>query len=87
MVSQLASSPESLSAAATFARPLRRIPAALLSRRVNGSFAISRGAKIESDATLIICGPGFDEMTVRVLLSGAFYLVFKQDIEITPSQN
>jgi hypothetical protein len=67
----------------TQARPLRRISAVMLCKAADGSFKISKGTRIEPDATLTVCGPGFDNLTVRVRASGQFYLVFKQDIEIS----
>jgi hypothetical protein len=66
---------------------LRRISAVLLCKAADGSFKISKGTHLEPDVTLVVCGPGFDELTVRVQMSGDLYLVFKQDIEITALPN
>jgi hypothetical protein len=67
---------------ATEARPLRRISAVLLCKAADGSFRIGAGTQLEPDAVLAVCGPGFDDLTVRVRVSGQFYLVFQQDIMV-----
>ena len=72
---------------ATEARPLRRISAVLLCKAADGSFKISRGTHLEPDASLVVCGAGFDDLTVRVQMSGDLYMVFRQDIEITALPN
>jgi hypothetical protein len=62
------------------ARPSHRITGVRLLIEVDGRASIGDVIQIEPDAILSVCGPGLNDMTVRVRMEDAEYLVFAQDI-------
>jgi hypothetical protein len=61
--------------------PVKSIAAVQVTYNDDGSEGMGLLTQIPRESTLLVCGEGFNERTVKVNLKGFRYFVFREDIE------
>lgn len=59
----------------------RKVSAIQIVQEADGSSDLGLLTQLDAQSPLEVCGPGFDDRTVKVRSGDSFYYVFREDVE------